>query len=187
MSAQPRRLRYPSSGPFIGAIDPGGPPPEVGDGTPGLIYRYLGDVAQQTFPNAGPSTQDMLFRSYDLLSNGVSAPAFPHEIATPKWVDFDLYLPWFHVGTTSVTVLLYLTNQVGEVLARQFAQQTCGDAEMAPMYYSERLLWLPGTSPVLRYSSFRVEIEAVADATDVVLDNPNAWARFTTYIAPDGV
>lgn len=184
MSATVRKLRYPSSGPFLGAAG-SGPPPEVGDGTPGIVYRFNGDSAgPQTWPNAGPNVLNMLFDSYD-GTPGDASPAFPTPIQGPCWLDFEVYLPWIQLGTTNVTPILFMTHQFAEGQQRFWSQYACGNSQMCSQTLTQRLIWLPG--PTFTWLSFRLNIEAVADAGDVILDNPRAYAKFTVYRAPDGV
>jgi hypothetical protein len=183
MSARPRKLRYPSSGPFMAASQLV-PPPEVGDGTPGVEYRFLGASVPQTFPNAGPQTQLVNFRDYENTVDD-SSPAFPHGIVVPKWVDVEIGLMVESAATITVTPELRMTHQFATAVVRPWVAFTAGVNPAWQVVLNERLLWLPDVGdPDLVYSSWSLNLTLAADAGDVILNNPQCWAKFTVYQQP---
>lgn len=181
MTATTRRLRIPSSGPFLTPDNPDGPPPEVGEGTPGRIYRFLGDTVPQVFPNAGPTQQLINFRSYDgTLAD--SSPAFPEPLEVPFWCDFELYLEFLDWPTTTCDIRLQMTHQFGLATPRFWNIFTGGTTEQVGILIADRQLYFPDVGePNLLYSSFQVLADLAGDAADVTLNNPQCYAKFQLY------
>lgn len=178
MTAITRRLRIPSSGPFIEPDNPQGLPPEVGEGTPGRIYRFLGDTTPQIFPNGGPTQALINFRSYE----GVPAddsPAFPEPLAVPFWCDFELYLEFLNWPTTTCDIRLQMVHQFGLANPRQWNIFTGGSTEQVGLLIADRQLYFGGNG--LLYSSFQVLVDLVGDSADVTLNNPQCYAKFQLY------
>lgn len=180
MTATTRRIRIPGSGPFLLPDSPGGPPPEVGEGTPGRIYRFLGDAATQVFPNAGPTQALINFSSYD-GTPGDPSPAFPEPLAVPFWCDFELYLEFLSWPTTTCDIRLQMTHQFALANPRQWNVFTGGSSEQVGILIADRQLYFGGTG--LLYSSFQVLADLAGDAADVTLNNPQCYAKFQLYQA----
>ena len=183
MSAAIRRLRIPSSGPFVDS-DAGGRAPEVGEGSEGIIYRYRGASSPQTWLNAGPFTQNFNFRDYDNAGD-TDTPLFPTPLVVPFWLDFEFLGEFTQLGTTDVTAALYMTHQSGEGLIRQWTQFSIGSSESLQCRIVDRAIYLPDIGdPDRLFSRFRFQLTIAADAGDVIMNNPQCFAKLQTYMGP---
>lgn len=182
MSATTRRLRIPSSGPFVQPDDAQGNPPEAGEGTPGLVFRYKGASAQQTYPNAGPTQQLINWRNY-LDTADDNAPAWPVPQMGPFYVDVELYLRFVQLGTTNIDLDLLLHHQFASPVGRTWNQVNIGPTEPLSLLFTERFIYEPANATLV-WDGFAADMNAIADAGDVILDNPNCYAKFQFFQGP---
>lgn len=182
MSAPARRIRIPSSGPFVLPSDVQGDAPEGGAGTPGLIFRYKGAAAQQTYPLAGPHLQDLNFRDY---ANTVDTgqPAWPIPQVGPFYVDFEAYVRFLSLGTTNVDAELLLSHQFATPSVRTWSQVNIGNVEPLGLLFNERFIYRVD-NPALLYDGFRLSLNIQSDVGDVIIDNPNCYAKFQFWQGP---
>lgn len=159
-----------------GSNTPGVP---IGEGSPGLVWRFQGNADPQLFTDVDP-TQFFLFAGAD------SQPDLDPPFMGPGWLDFEFYLPVAAWGTSTVTCRL-LTQLSGVPIStkRLWSELTAGSQEGQGMLFVDRMLWFAGASVSRFLLSFRIELTIEDDgAPDIVVDSPNAYAKFTQYVAP---
>lgn len=184
MTAATRRVRIPSSGPFVLPDNPGGDPPQIGEGTPGLIFRFNGSDDPQTWPNADPGVQPINWQSYDGSVDPDIRPDWPSGQQGPFYVDFEMLLVFSQLGTTTVSDLaLLLGHQFAQPVVREWDSFTIGSAEPLSMLVTERFIYREA-NPALVYSEFQVNMAAAADSGDVILNNPLCYAKFQFFQGP---
>lgn len=178
MSAPQRRLRYPSSGPFYGAGDGVEQPPEVGEGSPGVAFRFQGDANDQVFQNGVSETQDFIFAGND------SSPAFgTSELVRGFWMDFEANIWIADGGIQSVSANLYFGRTgLGFDLIRAWNVTGFGFTEQVAMAWRDPCIYIP-PQPLngLPYNEFRLELTLTADSADTVVDNSESYAKFQTW------
>jgi len=180
MSATQRRPRIPSSGPFLGANDDGNEPPPIGVGSPGIVFQFQGQPADQVFPNAGPTTQDFL---WNVGGAGDASPLFPSAIEAGVWLDFECNIWVASGGTQNISAELFLGNGGVFTSFRAWLQTSMGPEEYAQVRYADTRIYL---DPLVAasFDEFRLSCTFTADSADTTVDNSESYCRFATWTGP---